>query len=318
MSNDLITQPLVLVSEIQRSGGSMLSQLFDGHPSLYAHPFEIHIGHPNKWDWPHFSLQEPAESWFERLFETKILNFIENGYAKPGGNRHAAGERFPFDFDPELQRREFLSLLAVTAPTSQRDILNAYFSSFFRAWTNHRPSGQEQYVTGFTPRVNMNPKSARGFLEDYPDGFMISIVRDPYSWYTSTRQHNHRHADNIELAVNEWIQSTRASIELADDHPEQVFLLTFERLLSHTEPEMRRLAELLDIPFDPCLLTPTYLGNPVRPNSSFQVKDYGVNAAMTERAHLLDKVDHDYITGQALPLYRYAQSRVDWEPHIPA
>jgi hypothetical protein len=37
-----IDAPLFLVSQIPRSGGSMLAQLFDGHPQVYAHPAEIH------------------------------------------------------------------------------------------------------------------------------------------------------------------------------------------------------------------------------------------------------------------------------------
>jgi hypothetical protein len=39
-----VTSPLVLISQIQRSGGSLLSQLLDGHPELDAHPHELKIG----------------------------------------------------------------------------------------------------------------------------------------------------------------------------------------------------------------------------------------------------------------------------------
>ena len=33
-----VTSPLALISQIQRSGGSLLSQLFDGHPEIHPHP----------------------------------------------------------------------------------------------------------------------------------------------------------------------------------------------------------------------------------------------------------------------------------------
>ena len=33
-----VTVPLALISQIQRSGGSLFSQLLDGHPELDAHP----------------------------------------------------------------------------------------------------------------------------------------------------------------------------------------------------------------------------------------------------------------------------------------
>jgi hypothetical protein len=37
--------PLVLISQAQRSGGTLLSQLFDSHPAIAAHPHELSIGH---------------------------------------------------------------------------------------------------------------------------------------------------------------------------------------------------------------------------------------------------------------------------------
>ena len=46
-----VTCPLVLISQIQRSGGSLLSQLFDGHPEVHAHPHELKIGYPKKDTW---------------------------------------------------------------------------------------------------------------------------------------------------------------------------------------------------------------------------------------------------------------------------
>ena len=47
-----VTSPLALISEIQRSGGSLLSQLFDGHPQVHAHPHELKIGYPKKYIGP--------------------------------------------------------------------------------------------------------------------------------------------------------------------------------------------------------------------------------------------------------------------------
>ena len=44
-----VTSPLVLISQVQRSGGTLLSQLFDGHPELHAHPHELKIGYPTKY-----------------------------------------------------------------------------------------------------------------------------------------------------------------------------------------------------------------------------------------------------------------------------
>ena len=36
-----VREPLVLVSQVQRSGSTLLGQLFDAHPECHAHPYEI-------------------------------------------------------------------------------------------------------------------------------------------------------------------------------------------------------------------------------------------------------------------------------------
>jgi hypothetical protein len=63
-----ITAPLALISQIQRSGGSMLSQLFDGHPQVHAHPHELRLDIPKN-NWPPIDLGDRPDRWFEILFE---------------------------------------------------------------------------------------------------------------------------------------------------------------------------------------------------------------------------------------------------------
>lgn len=38
------SQPLVLIAQPIRSGGTLLSRCFDGHPELHVHPAELQIG----------------------------------------------------------------------------------------------------------------------------------------------------------------------------------------------------------------------------------------------------------------------------------
>ena len=77
-----VTAPLVLISQIQRSGGSMLSQLFDGHPEIHAHPHELKIGYPQKHIWPQIDLKESHRRWFEILFEDIVVRHSRYGYKK--------------------------------------------------------------------------------------------------------------------------------------------------------------------------------------------------------------------------------------------
>ena len=69
----------MLVSQIERSGGTLLSRLFDGHPECHAHPRELEIGYPNKKrHWPPIDLARP-ENWFEMLHETHVGKYRRKG-----------------------------------------------------------------------------------------------------------------------------------------------------------------------------------------------------------------------------------------------
>jgi hypothetical protein len=88
-----VTEPLALISQIQRSGGSMLSQLFDVHPEVHAHPHELKFGHPKKYITaftPRLAnLPENMKSFFEIYPDGRQISVIrdaKNWY--PSASRH--------------------------------------------------------------------------------------------------------------------------------------------------------------------------------------------------------------------------------------
>ena len=99
-----VTSPLALISQIQRSGGTLLSQLFDGHPELNAHPHELKIGYPTKYTWPKLDLKDDPNRWLETLFEYSVLSHFKKGYKK----EKKRDDAFLFLFLPSVQREIFL------------------------------------------------------------------------------------------------------------------------------------------------------------------------------------------------------------------
>jgi len=268
-----VTAPIALISQIQRSGGSLLSQLFDGHPELHAHPHELKIGYPKKYQWPKIDLNKPPKQWFNILFENSVIRHFKEGYQKERG----ADITFPFIFMPALQKRIFLHYLDTIDGIKLRDVFNAYMTSYFGAWLNNQNiNGTKKYVSAFTPRLSMYKENMGLFFEIYPDGRLISIIRDPKNWYPSALRHNKKikkdkYAD-IHSAMNQWQECTLSTLENKERYGSRVCVIRFEDLVSKTEPVMRHLAEFLDIGFDPILLTPTFNKTPIGANTSFQVE----------------------------------------------
>jgi Sulfotransferase family len=270
-----VLEPLVLVSQVQRSGGTLLSQLFDGHPECHAHPHEIKIGYPRESNWPPIDLARPGE-WFELLFEKKALTHFQEGYQKRGakleGKTYHEYDVFPFLFLPRLQKAIF-DAAAATAAT-ERDVLDAYFTSYFNAWLDNQNlySGPKRAVTGFTPRLGMDPANRDRFFSAYPDGALVVIVREPQSWYRSAVKYSPKRFPDVETAMPIWRESTEAGFD------ERAVVVTYERLVEQPEEVMTRLAERIGITMSPILLEPTFNGRPIRANSADAVQSYGILA----------------------------------------
>ena len=301
-----VREPLVLISQIQRSGGTLLSQLFDGHVECHAHPQQLHIGYPSSRDWPPLALDEP-DGCFSVLFEKKAGFHLRKGYRK---SRLADRDSFPFCFLPRLQHAIFNQCMTARPAEGDRDVLDCYFTSYFNAWLdNHNLyTGPKKIVTGFAPRLSEKLANVERFVAAYPDGTLVSLVRDPRAWYLSMQAGPLRAKwSDVESGVRAWRTSVEAAIEASERFAGRVVLLTYEQLVSDTERTMTRLANALGITMSPVLLTPTFNGRPIRANSRVAVGRHGIiPERMTAYRESLDATTIEQIEALAGDLYERA------------
>jgi hypothetical protein len=302
-----VRQPWVLVSQIQRSGGTLLNELFDGHPEVHAHPYEVKIGRPNKFNWPSLDLAAP-ETWFDVLFEKRSATHFLGGYHKSAKKRNEY-DAFPFLFLPRLQKAIFEQCVANWDVDSERVILDAYFTSYFNAWLDNQNlhARPKRIVAGFTPRLAMTPGSLERYLAAYPDGTLITIVRDPRSWWVSASGYQPERYTDVGESLTLWRESTEAGLAAQERFGDRVVLLTYERLVQAPEQTMQTVAERVGISMQPVLLEPTFNGRPIRANSSAGVGRRGIVAERAD-AHKqeLDPAIAEQIDALAGDLYERA------------
>ncbi|MBW2119202.1 MAG: sulfotransferase [Deltaproteobacteria bacterium] len=281
-----ITAPMILVSQIQRSGGTLLSQLLDGHSELHAHPYELKIGHPSKYIWPDIRLDSDPETWFEILFEDVVIKLFRDGYQK--GRKD--DESFPFIFLPYIQRRIFLDYLRRFRSVSLRDVFDGYMTSFFNAWIdNHNNVGHKKYVSAFTAGLATNKQSVDRFFEVYPDGYMISIIRDPKNWYPSALRHRPDEYSDVDKGLDFWNRNAKAILRNKEEYSDRVCIIKFEDLVGRTEDIMRFLCSYVGIGFEDIAVVPTFNKWPIRANTSFDTKEHGVVGDTLQRYTTLGK-----------------------------
>jgi Sulfotransferase family len=277
-----VQEPLVLVSQIQRSGGTLLSQLFDGHLECHAHPKELKWGYPRKRNWPPIDVERPDE-WFTMLYEKRVELDLWRGYAKVS-RPDLDHDTFPFLFSLRLQKRIFDKCAARRPPRRPRDVLDCYLTSYFNAWLdNHNLYARpKRVVTAFVPGLAADVANVERFFADYPDGRFVSIVRDPRGWYASARSHKPDRYGDVERSIGLWRSTIEAAIEARRRFGERVLLVTYERLVREPAAVMTELAAWVGISMRPSLLSPTFNGRPIRADSSHPVGDYGILAGRAD------------------------------------
>ncbi len=316
----LVDQPLVLISQIQRSGGTLACQLLDGHSQMPVHPRELHWGRPSKYHWPSLDLTASAASVFDALRERWVEHAASRGYEKLGEAVKATDVDLshfvrPFDFSTDAQRDLFVRLAAEPF-ASQRQALNAYATSFFNAWRDYRwPSGEVRWWVAFTARVMTLPGNLERYLADYPDGRLLIPIRDPLNWYASASRHSDEYRP-VASAAMLWRAAHEATYAAVRRYPERVMLLPYERLVDHTETTMRAVARFLGIDFEPILLQPTFNSEPIASNSSFQ-PSLGIDRSGTRRSMQVAAWERDAMEAASFDIYpkllALAAGRIDAE-----
>ena len=118
--------------------------------------------------------------------------------------------------------------------------------------------GKKKYVTAFTPRLSFKQENMDFFFEVYPDGRLISLIRDPRNWFPSALRHGPKLYGDIKLAILQWNESAQAMLRNKELYGDRIRLLKFEDLVGDTEAVMRYLSKFLDIEFEDILVVPTF------------------------------------------------------------
>ncbi len=283
-----VEQPLILVSQIQRSGGTLLSQLLDGHPNILAHPYELKWGRPEKWDWPEPNPAERPAALFRQLTQRWVHDYASRGFYTKGPSEDA--KRYPFSFDVGLQKAIFIELAKREKPQTARSVLNHYMTSFFNAWHDYQgfDSGSKKYISAFTPRVLMVAESVERLERTYPDGFVISSVRHPAGWYASAiKQQYGKLSDRVDDVMDFWIRSTQATMAAKRRLGDRLLLCSFEELVTNPVGVTRFICARLSLPWDGILARPTFNEMAAESNSHYAATSRVDAAAASRFTHII-------------------------------
>jgi hypothetical protein len=305
-----VHEPLVLIGQVGRSGGTLLLRLFDGHPACRVVPHELGEMLPER------PLRRDVERAARMLTPSSVYDWHELGMRV--GKKRLTGpreHRHAFELHPDLLADLYAEVVRVSRPQGDRETLDAYFTAYFNAWRRDdggteaaRPAS---WIVGFEPGAIASAGRMRRFDENYPDGRLISVLRDPWSWFASARRWSARFA-HPGVALRRWCDSVEATLAYRAALPGRIHLIGFDELLLDTRGAMDGLAAFLEIEFDDALLTPSFKDLPVDDNSSFGRGGGGVSQdPATRRRDALSREEADLVESLAGPTWRRARAVLD-------
>lgn len=299
--------PLVLAGQIGRSGGTLMLRLLDAHPACLVIPHELGRMLPVR------SLPRDPDEAFARLTPNVLGVWHRGGVniGKPSLSGQDRKHTRPFDLQPALFRRLFVEAMRRDPPSSDRDVLNRYFTAYFAAWTNGPDPSGRVWIVGFEPSAVEKDGRMECFDANYPDGRVLVTLRDPWSWMVSARLWSFRF-EQREVAIRSWLRSTRAAIARTRLRPDDTLLLRFDDLVLRTDSVMQQISAFLDMPFDQVLLAPTLNGEGADSNSSFPgVGPTGLSASpAVERRKMLSTSEEQWVTQHAGALWEEALASI--------
>ncbi len=266
-----VTENVVWICHLPRTGGTLLLRLLDSHPEFHCHPAVFSFTNSNR-IWPtDDGFQKTGENVLEDVFSNMSLErFHLRGVRKQSSNMEQ--ELYPIYFDGRWYREIFKLALKCEEP---RNYFNAFFTALFNAWRNNQNLyGNKKYVTGQMTlrKPELFRKNYDNFKKTYSDGKMIFMARKPEDWLASAfHLHvNTPFSENPVEIVEYYKIILRQAVKMEND--DSFIVLNFEDLVLKPKQTTIKVAKTLGVLWEESLLRPTLNGAPFYQNSSFELE----------------------------------------------
>jgi hypothetical protein len=274
---------IVLVASMRRSGGTLLANLFDGHPDCNVFPFE---------DW-HTQRKAQFSTLHNFLFPflPSRLKLFVCGFQNASYQRKLEKWQAGSDLDGYRQRLREQAARATRVSDFYRDSSELYFRFF------HARGPRALLINHCADLCTLAPWQLRRIFGSYR---MILPVRDPRAVFCSMLHLEHGRFSERSLPTfcRNWERSVKRYY-LGDP---SVHSLRYEDLVTEPKATMESLSQSLRIEFSTVLLEPSRGERPTEANTSFERKSGIDPAAASSWRSRLDARVREEIESRLGPL----------------
>jgi hypothetical protein len=271
---------LIMISAMYENGGNTTHRMLDGHPEIYAYPYESQLGTslvsdylssyvPFKYRWPEFPMNGSVAHDYELIFDEEMKVRLRT--PERSKFRHA-----DLRVDEAERKESFVGHMR-GKPRTRGNLVEAFFRCSFDTWKDYRATGREKAYLGYSPVLVLD---AEKIFEDFPDAHVLHVVRNPYSGYSDTK----KRPFPLSLARYTWTWNLcqHMALTYAERYPKNFHVLRFEDLIADPKAAMTGVCGRLGVSYSDTCLYPSWNGAELRevyPWGTIRVPTPEVNVA---------------------------------------
>jgi hypothetical protein len=308
------------IGSINRSGGSVLNRLFDGHPQIAAYPGEWCFPKDlNIYPWVDFLNGTPIKiPSFDPKKKIDILKFhnLQEKKEQPihrwgkekndtvGARKNYLQREFYRKVKTDFNYPKYINLLKQYSEGCKtlQTIYEARHKAYFEAWDNGANAGGMNLVVThdsggiFTHNLDK-------YFKEFKESFHVYPVRDVFGYIASEktriarRYFGSRRFPKVKMSnrfvkvfkhydlnaiIRSWLITITRVIILQEKFGVngRFVVYRYENLINDTEQVMREMCKITGIKFDKCLLKPT-MAKKRWGGSSHQGEQKGINRGLS-------------------------------------
>ncbi len=268
-----------------KAGTSLLRAVLDSHPQLIVYPEETRFFRRTL---P--QLDGQAIEAQIKLAERALIHIFRWNRAEPDPSQTGFDDRDYTNIPYEVVRTNLEELLK-SRSSHPGDLLSAVVLAYGMTAGALLPE-----TSHWVEKSPYNEYYANQIFSWWPEARCIHILRDPRDNFASYRR---KHPDwNAEFFSSNWSRSTDAGINNQSIFGEdRYWFVRFEDLARSPEEYLSRLANFLNISWNPSLINPTRAGQQWGGNSMFEDQFQSISTAPLSRwKDSLSQVDAEVVT----------------------
>jgi hypothetical protein len=289
----------IMISAMYENGGNTLQRHLDGHPELFVYPYESQPGtfmvsdwmtsmFPQKYRYPEFGISGAFDRDYESIIDEEFKVRVNTPHVSKFRDVSNLG-------CTNKDRKEFFLKFLKGRDRTRANIVEAFYRSSFAAWRTLNRSGKEHIYVGYSPIIGVDTDK---MINDFPNGIMLHIVRNPYAAYAETKRRPVPYA--LERYVRIWNIVQLTALSFQEIYPKNMVVVRYEDMVSNKEKFFKDLSNKLGINYNKTMLYPSWNGKKLEhqyPWGTIEIPTAEVNYKTINE---LTKSEHDQISRLSL------------------